>query len=78
MYKKQKTTKKNKKNTTTKVQLLLAEFKLLGANAPKSAQEYLTEGCRLSAYVYDKAAELNQVPYYSRTCVNDRSMLLLR
>ncbi|MFS2378497.1 SusD/RagB family nutrient-binding outer membrane lipoprotein, partial [Phocaeicola vulgatus] len=33
--------------------------------------EYLTEGCRLSAYVYDKAAELNQVPYYSRTCVND-------
>lgn len=57
--------------SAAEVQLLLAEFKLLGANAPKSAQEYLTEGCRLSAYVYDKAAELNQVPYYSRTCVND-------
>lgn len=57
--------------SAAEVQLLLAEFKLLGANAPKSAQDYLTTGCRLSAYVYDKAAELNQVPYYSRTCVND-------
>lgn len=57
--------------SAAEVQLLLAEFKLLGADAPKSAQDYLTEGCRLSAYVYDKAAELNQVPYYSRTCVND-------
>ena len=25
----------------------------------------------MSAWVYDKAAELNKVPYYSRTCVND-------
>ena len=30
--------------SAAEVQLLLAEFKLLGANAPKSAQEYLTEG----------------------------------
>ena len=57
--------------SAAEVNLLLAEFKLLGANAPKSAQEYLTEGVRLSAWVYDKAAELNKVPYYSRTCVND-------
>lgn len=57
--------------SAAEVQLLLAEFKLLGANAPLSAQDYLTAGVRLSAYVYDKVAELNQVPYYSRTCVND-------
>lgn len=57
--------------SAAEVHLLLAEFNLLGANTPKSAQEHLTEGCRLSAYVYDKAAELNQIPYYSRKCVND-------
>lgn len=57
--------------SAAEVNLLLAEFKLLGANLPKSAQDYLTSGCRLSAYVYDHAAELNQVPYYTRTCVND-------
>lgn len=57
--------------SAAEVNLLLAEFKLLGATAPKSAQEYLTEGVRLSAWVYDKAAELNQVPYYKRTCIND-------
>lgn len=57
--------------SAAEVNLLLAEFKLLGANAPKTAQEYLTEGARLSAWVYDKAAELNQVPYYTRTCKND-------
>lgn len=37
--------------SAAEVQLLLAEFKLLGANTPKSAQEHLTAGCRLSAYV---------------------------
>lgn len=57
--------------SAAEVQLLLAEFNLLGANTPKSAQAHLTDGCRLSAYVYDKAAELNKVPYYSHTCVND-------
>ena len=57
--------------SAAEVNLLLAEFKLLGAAAPKSAQEYLTEGVRLSAYVYDKSAELNKVPYYAHTCMND-------
>ena len=57
--------------SAAEVNLLLAEFKLLGANAPKSAQDYLTEGVRLSALTYDKAAELNEVPYYTRTCIND-------
>ncbi len=57
--------------SAAEVQLLLAEFNLLGATTPKSAQAHLTDGARLSAYVYDRAAELNQVPYYSRTCIND-------
>lgn len=57
--------------SAAEVELLLAEFNLLGANTPASAQQHLTNGVRLSAYVYDKAAELNQVPYYSKTCVND-------
>lgn len=58
--------------SSAEVNLLLAEFKLLGANLPQSAQAYLTEGCRQSAYVYDKAAQLNKVPYYSRLSVNDK------
>ncbi|WP_165043572.1 SusD/RagB family nutrient-binding outer membrane lipoprotein [Dysgonomonas sp. ZJ709] len=58
--------------SAAEVNLLLAEFKLLGANLPQSAQAYLTEGSRLSAYMYDKAAELNKVPYYNRVSVNDK------
>lgn len=58
--------------SAAETQLLLAEFNLLGANTPSSAQAHLTEGCRLSAKMYDHAAELNQVPYYSKTCVNDK------
>lgn len=52
--------------------LLLAEFKLLGANLPKSAQDYFTEGCRLSAIAYNKMAELNKIPYYNRVSANDK------
>lgn len=58
--------------SAAEVNLLLAEFKLLGANLPKTAQEYLTEGCRLSAFMYDKAAELNKVPYYNRVSATDK------
>ena len=49
------------------VNLYLAEFKLLGANLPKSAQEYLTQGMTLSVKEYDKLAELNQIAYYGKT-----------
>lgn len=58
--------------SAAEVNLLLAEFKLLGAELPQSAQEYLTEGVRLSALVYDKAAELNEIPYYTAVCKNDK------
>ena len=52
--------------------MLLAEFKLLGANLPETAQSYLTEGARLSAFMYDKAAELNKIPYYNRVSASDK------
>jgi hypothetical protein len=49
------------------VNLYLAEFKLLGANLPKSAEEYLTKGMTLSVQEYDKLAGLNQIAYYGKT-----------
>lgn len=58
--------------STAEVKLLLAEFKLLGASLPETAQNYFTEGCRLSAFMYDKAAELNKVPYYNRVSATDK------
>ena len=47
--------------------LYLAEFKLLGANLPKSAEEYLTKGMTLSVQEYDKLANLNKIAYYGKT-----------
>lgn len=46
------------------VNLYLAELKLIGANLPKSAQEYLTEGIKCSVTAWDKVAGLNHIPYY--------------
>lgn len=54
------------------VNLLLAEFKLLGANLPKSAQEYMTEGVRASMKVYDDVAAKNKLPYYEAPYTNDK------
>jgi hypothetical protein len=44
--------------------LYLAEFKLLGANLPKSAQEYFNRGVELSIRRADALAKNNQMPYY--------------
>jgi hypothetical protein len=44
--------------------LYLAEFKLLGANLPKSAQEYFDWGVELSVRRADALAKNNQMPYY--------------
>lgn len=49
------------------INLLLAEFKLLGADLPKTAQEYLTAGVTLSAQAYDNIAAKNHIPYYDKT-----------
>jgi hypothetical protein len=45
--------------------LYLAEFKVLGANLPKSAQEYLNKGVTLSLARMDNLAERHESPYYN-------------
>jgi hypothetical protein len=45
--------------------LYLAEFKLLGAVLPKSAQDYLNQGVTLSVQRMDALAKNNQMPYYN-------------
>jgi len=45
--------------------LYLAEFKLLGANLPKSAQEYFSWGVELSVKRADLLAKSQQMPYYN-------------
>ena len=58
--------------TAGETNLLLAEFKLLGANLPKSAQEYMTEGARASMKVYNAVAGKNKLPYYEAGYINDK------
>ncbi|MCT4589034.1 MAG: SusD/RagB family nutrient-binding outer membrane lipoprotein [Carboxylicivirga sp.] len=44
--------------------LYLAEFKLLGATLPMTAQEYFNKGVELSILRADALAKNNQLPYY--------------
>lgn len=53
--------------STAEVNLYLAEFKLLGANLPKTAAEYFRKGVRASVEEYDRLAFLNKIPYYGKT-----------
>ena len=53
--------------TTAEVNLYLAEFKLLGANLPGSAQDYFNKAIRASVDEYDRLARLNKIPYYGTT-----------
>lgn len=53
--------------TTAEVNLYLAEFKLLGANLPGSAQDYFNKAIRASVEEYDRLARLNKIPYYGTT-----------
>ncbi|MCW1735325.1 SusD/RagB family nutrient-binding outer membrane lipoprotein [Anaerorudis cellulosivorans] len=53
--------------STAEVNLYLAEFKLLGANLPKTAEEYFNKGVRASVEEYDRLASLNKIPYYGKT-----------
>ncbi|GAB3415710.1 SusD/RagB family nutrient-binding outer membrane lipoprotein [Niabella aquatica] len=50
--------------SSAETNLYLAEFKLLGANLPKSAQEYLNRGVELSVKRMDAIASNNKLPYY--------------
>lgn len=51
--------------STAEVNLYLAEFKLLGANLPQSAEYYYNKGVDMSVKAYDNLAKLNKIPYYS-------------
>lgn len=53
--------------TTGEVNLYLAEFKLLGANLPGSAQDYFNKAIRASVEEYNRLAGLNKIPYYGTT-----------
>lgn len=50
--------------TTAEVNLYLAEFSLLGATLPKSAEQYFNDAIRASVTITDKVAGLNRIPYY--------------
>ena len=51
--------------SSAETNLYLAEFKLLGANLPNSAQDYFNTGVELSVRRADAIAQNNQMPYYS-------------
>ena len=52
--------------------LYLAEFKLLGANLPKAANDYYRAGIEQSVRGYDFVAGKNHIPYYDVTYSNDK------
>ena len=49
------------------VNLYFAEFKLLGAALPQTAEYYYDRGIRFSVEEYDKLAGLNKIAYYGTT-----------
>ncbi len=51
--------------SSAETNLYLAEFRQLGANLPKSAQEYLNRGVELSVRRADALARNNEMPYYN-------------
>ena len=53
--------------TAAEVNLYLAEFKLLGANLPQSAEYYYNRGVRFSVQDYDWLAAKNKIPYFGTT-----------
>ncbi len=55
--------------SSAETNLFLAEFKILGASLPKTAQEYLNKGVELSVTRMDLIAKNNQLPYYAEDVV---------
>ena len=53
------------------VNLYLAEFKLLGANLPQSAEYYYNRGVRLSMDEYDQLGAVNKIPYYNISSISE-------
>ncbi|MDR0428938.1 MAG: SusD/RagB family nutrient-binding outer membrane lipoprotein [Tannerellaceae bacterium] len=56
--------------TTSEVNLYLAEFSLLGANLPESAQTYFNKALPASVREYNRLAANNRIPYYGTTYNN--------
>lgn len=52
--------------SSAETNLYLAEFKLLGANLPQTAQDYFNQGVRLSIERMDKIAQNNWIAYYEK------------
>ncbi|MBC6999820.1 SusD/RagB family nutrient-binding outer membrane lipoprotein [Cytophaga sp. FL35] len=50
--------------SSAETNLYLAEFKLLGANIPGTAQDYFNQGVRLSVERLDRLAKNSGLPYY--------------
>lgn len=50
--------------STAEINLYLAEFKVLGANLPLSAEAYFKKGVEMSVKLYNKLADANKIPYY--------------
>lgn len=50
--------------SSAETNLYLAEFKLLGASLPKTAQEYFNRGVEMSVKRMDALAKNNEMPYY--------------
>lgn len=66
--------------STAEVNLYLAEFKLLGANLPKTAEEYYNTAVVASVKEYDRLARLNKIPYYDEehcSDINEKPLRLL-
>lgn len=57
--------------STAEMNLYLAEMKLLGANLPKTAEEYFALAVESSVEVYDRLAGLNAIPYYDEEHLYD-------
>ncbi len=53
--------------TTAEVNLYLAEFSLLGATLPESAEAYFNRAIAASVREYDRLAKNNKIPYYGTT-----------
>ena len=52
--------------SAAEVNLYLAEFKMLGANVPGSAEDYYNRALEFSVQEYGNLAELNQIAYHSK------------
>lgn len=53
--------------STAEVNLYLAEFKLLGANLPGTADSYYQKGIDYSVELIDELAKKNNIPYYAES-----------